>query len=84
MARGNLPFGTMVKPNAVFYVVHMKESTKTFKPIIFHPFDPNVTLNLGEVEGWIREENIIRIHLIMLIIVTIWTALGILVVFKTK
>lgn len=84
LAMGNLPFGTMVSPNAVFYVIYMQENTKIFKPVIFHPFDPNITLNLGEVKGWIKEKNILRVHLIMLILVPIWTTFGILVTFRSR
>lgn len=43
--------GTWVGNNAVMFAEY-KNGDRT--PIIFHPFDPNTTLNLTELERWVR------------------------------
>lgn len=73
----------MVNPNVVFCIVYVEDSERIFKPIIFHPFDPNVTLNLGEVVDWVKEENIFQIHFIMVIVIPIWAIFGVLVTFRS-
>ena len=83
LAYGNLPLGTMISPNATVYIEYIKDGKETWNPIIFHPFDPNITLELRDFADWVKEASLTRINRYMLIIVPIWTVLGILLVFKS-
>ena len=83
LAYGELPLKTaMVGPNFAVYIVYLRNGKRYWEPIIFHPFDPNMTFELRDIIGWVKEENLSRINLYMLILIPIWTVFSVLTVFK--
>lgn len=83
---GNLPpnfKATMLSPNAVMGVIYSSNSGKEhFRPIIFHPFDVALTLSLEELKNWTKEYLIVRVGYLTLILVVIWTTIGLIAIFK--
>jgi hypothetical protein len=70
----NVSIGAATLTNVIFYVEYEDGSRED---VIFHPFDPNKTNNLGEIKNWARNRATQRANYITTTLVILWTAVSI-------
>jgi len=71
---------TMLSPNAMVYVVFEKNKREIY-PIVFYPFAPQITLEMRDLNIWVREIISSRVAGYIIILTMIWAVLAFLQIF---